>query len=198
MLILPGAPAHSDFRLEKLLETLRRIAPVSAVYAEYVHFVDVDAATFNIDPDCLRTAITQTIEQNTLRPAAIIAVDLFGQPADYRAINAIAAEHGLFVLADAAQSFGARYENRAVGTLAPASATSFYPAKPLGCYGDGGAVFTDDDDLAAACISIRAHGEGKNRYDIVVSAEVTETLPDVAAGNDGKLETNAVNAEPAS
>ena len=130
-------------------------------------FVDVDGSTFNLDPDCLRAAIAGAREQGRLRPAAIIAVDLFGQPADYRAINAIAAEHGLFVLADAAQSFGAHYENRAVGTLAPATATSFYPAKPLGCYGDGGAVFTDDDDLAAACISIRAHGEGKNRYDIV-------------------------------
>jgi len=130
-------------------------------------FVDVDGSTFNLDPECLRTAITHAREQGRLHPAAIIAVDLFGQPADYRAINAIAAENGLFVLADAAQSFGARYENHAVGTLAPATATSFYPAKPLGCYGDGGAVFTDDDDLAAACISIRAHGEGKNRYDIV-------------------------------
>ena len=96
-------------------------------------FVDVDGSTFNLDPDCLRAAIAGAREQGRLRPAAIIAVDLFGQPADYRAINAIAAEYGLFVLADAAQSFCARYENRAVGTLAPATATSFYPAKPLGC-----------------------------------------------------------------
>jgi len=97
----------------------------------------------------------------------VIAVDLFGQPADYRAINAIAAEHNLFVLGDAAQSFGASYENRAVGNLATATATSFYPAKPLGCYGDGGAIFTDDDDLAAICISIRNHGQSADKYDIV-------------------------------
>ena len=130
-------------------------------------FVDVDAATFNLDPERLREAIVQTINNGRLRPAAIIAVDLFGQPADYRAINELASENGLFVLADAAQSFGATYENRAVGTLADATATSFYPAKPLGCYGDGGAIFTDDDDLAAICISLRAHGQGDGRYDIV-------------------------------
>jgi UDP-2-acetamido-2-deoxy-ribo-hexuluronate aminotransferase len=130
-------------------------------------FVDVDAATFNLDPECLGAAIIQAVNDGQLRPAAVIPVDLFGQPANYQAINKLASEHGLFVLADAAQSFGARYENRAVGTLADATATSFYPAKPLGCYGDGGAIFTDDDDLAATCISLRAHGQGEGRYDIV-------------------------------
>jgi len=130
-------------------------------------FIDVDAATFNLDPAGLREAIVQTANNSKLRPAAIIAVDLFGQPADYRAINDLASEHGLFVLADAAQSFGASYDNRAVGTLADATATSFYPAKPLGCYGDGGAIFTDDDDLAATCFSLRNHGQGEGRYDII-------------------------------
>ena len=130
-------------------------------------FVDVDAATFNLDPACLRQAIAETADQGELRPAAVIAVDLFGQPADYPSINSLARENGMFVLADAAQSFGANHENRAVGALAEVTATSFYPAKPLGCYGDGGAIFTDDDELAAACVSIRAHGEGENRYDIV-------------------------------
>ena len=130
-------------------------------------FVDVDAATFNLDTVCLREAIAQTANRGESRPAAIIAVDLFGQPADYRAINELASENDLFVLADAAQSFGASYENRAVGALADATATSFYPAKPLGCYGDGGAIFTDDDDLAATCVSLRAHGQGDGRYDIV-------------------------------
>jgi dTDP-4-amino-4,6-dideoxygalactose transaminase len=130
-------------------------------------FVDVDGSTFNLEPDCLRAAIAQTIDHGALHPAAIIAVDLFGQPADYAAINDLAAKHGLFVLADAAQSFGADYQNCTVGTLAPATATSFYPAKPLGCYGDGGAIFTDDDELAAICISLRNHGQSADRYDIV-------------------------------
>jgi dTDP-4-amino-4,6-dideoxygalactose transaminase len=129
--------------------------------------VDVDETTFNLDADCLRAAIAQTVSDGVLHPAGVIAVDLFGQPADYRAINAIAAEHKLFVLGDAAQSFGASYENRAVGNLATATATSFYPAKPLGCYGDGGAIFTDDDDVAATCISIRNHGQSADKYDIV-------------------------------
>ena len=130
-------------------------------------FVEVDAATFNLDPKHLRTEIIRITENGELRPAAIIAVDLFGQPADYRAINDLAMEYDLFVLADAAQSFGARYHNRSVGGLAAATATSFYPAKPLGCYGDGGAIFTNDDELAATCVSLRAHGHGKSRYDIV-------------------------------
>ena len=130
-------------------------------------FVDVDDDTFNIDPEALRAAIGRTAETGLARPAVIIAVDLFGQPAAYQSVNAIAIEHGLFVLDDAAQSFGGSYNNRSVGCLADATATSFFPAKPLGCYGDGGAIFTDDDDLAAVCISLRAHGKGEDRYDIV-------------------------------
>ncbi len=92
---------------------------------------------------------------------------MFGQPADHRAIAAIAEAEGLFVLDDAAQSFGATYQNRSIGTLALATATSFFPAKPLGCYGDGGAVFTDDDELAAVMRSVRVHGEGRHRYESV-------------------------------
>ena len=130
-------------------------------------FVEVDAATFNLEPNHLREAIARTAKMGQLRPAAIIAVDLFGQPADYQAINDLASEQGLFVLADGAQSFGASYHNRKVGGLAEVTATSFYPAKPLGCYGDGGAIFTDDDELAAACVSLRDHGQGEGRYDIV-------------------------------
>ncbi len=130
-------------------------------------FVEVDAATFNLEPNHLREAIAHTAKMGQLRPAAIIAVDLFGQPADYQAINDLASEQGLFVLADGAQSFGASYHNRKVGGLAEVTATSFYPAKPLGCYGDGGAIFTDDDELAAACVSLRDHGQGEGRYDIV-------------------------------
>jgi dTDP-4-amino-4,6-dideoxygalactose transaminase len=97
----------------------------------------------------------------------VIPVDLFGQPADYDAIFEIARAENLFVLGDAAQSFGARLRNRAVGTLAHATTTSFFPAKPLGVYGDGGAVFTDDDELAEVVRSIRNHGEGREKYDCV-------------------------------
>ena len=100
-----------------------------------------------------------------LTPRAIIPVDLFGLPADHDAIAAIAAAHGLLVLDDAAQSFGATYKGRRLGTLAHATATSFFPAKPLGCYGDGGAIFTDDDDLAVRLKSLRVHGEGPDKYD---------------------------------
>jgi UDP-2-acetamido-2-deoxy-ribo-hexuluronate aminotransferase len=130
-------------------------------------FIEVDAATFNLNPDHLRAVIGQTTKEGRLRPAAIIAVDLFGQTADYQAINDLAAKYDLFVLADGAQSFGASYHGRNVGSLADATATSFYPAKPLGCYGDGGAIFTDDDELAATCVSLRDHGKGDGRYDIV-------------------------------
>ena len=98
-----------------------------------------------------------------LKPRAIIPVDLFGLPADHDAIAAIAATHGLLVLDDAAQAFGATYRGKKLGTLSTATATSFFPAKPLGCYGDGGAVFTDDDALAARIKSIRLHGEGVDR-----------------------------------
>ncbi|MCZ7658461.1 MAG: DegT/DnrJ/EryC1/StrS family aminotransferase [Xanthobacteraceae bacterium] len=127
-------------------------------------FVDVDERSFNIDPESLERAIAAA---GDLRPRAVMPVDLFGLPADYDAIGAIAARHGLTVIADAAQSFGATFRDRKVGTLAPVTTTSFFPAKPLGCYGDGGAVFTDDDTLAAALRSLRNHGEGSHRYDNV-------------------------------
>jgi dTDP-4-amino-4,6-dideoxygalactose transaminase len=102
-----------------------------------------------------------------LKPRAIIPVDLFGLPADHDAINAVAAAHGLLVLDDAAQAFGAGYRGRKLGTLTTATTTSFFPAKPLGCYGDGGAVFTDDDALAARVKSLRLHGEGVDRSEAV-------------------------------
>ena len=109
---------------------------------------DVEAETFNLDPASCERAVA-TAKRLGLKPRAIIPVDLFGLPADHDAIAAVAAAHGLLVLDDAAQAFGATYRGRKLGALAPATATSFFPAKPLGCYGDGGAVFTDDDDLAA-------------------------------------------------
>jgi dTDP-4-amino-4,6-dideoxygalactose transaminase len=129
-------------------------------------FVDVHEDTFNLDVNSLAEAFGEAGKAG-LKPRAVIPVDLFGQPADYRAILAFAAEHGLFVLSDAAQSFGARLDNRRVGTYGLATATSFFPAKPLGCYGDGGAVFTDDDELAAVIRSLRVHGQGSNKYDNV-------------------------------
>jgi dTDP-4-amino-4,6-dideoxygalactose transaminase len=129
-------------------------------------FADVQDVNFNIDPRSVKEALA-TARRLGLKPKAVIPVDLFGQPADYDAIGEIAHAENLFTLGDAAQSFGALCRNRAVGTLAQATGTSFFPAKPLGVYGDGGAVFTDDDELAAVMRSIRAHGEGSERYDCV-------------------------------
>jgi UDP-2-acetamido-2-deoxy-ribo-hexuluronate aminotransferase len=133
-------------------------------------FVDIDPKTFNIDPEALAEAmanLSQNPKTAHLRPKGIIPVDLFGQPADYDRINALAAKHGLFVLEDAAQSFGATYKGKRAGSLADVAATSFFPAKPLGCYGDGGAIFADDDELAAKLRSIRLHGQGAHKYDNV-------------------------------
>jgi dTDP-4-amino-4,6-dideoxygalactose transaminase len=129
-------------------------------------FADIDAATFNIAPDSAARAAAAA-RQAGLNPRMIVPVDLFGLPADFAAINALAAAEKLFVLDDAAQAFGAMVGNRRLGTLADAAATSFFPAKPLGCYGDGGAVFTDDDDMRDILLSLRAHGEGADRYDNV-------------------------------
>ena len=129
-------------------------------------FVDVEEASFNISPGSLERALA-TARQRGLRPKAVIPVDLFGQSADYDAIAPIAAAAGLLVIADAAQSFGATYKGRPVGTLAPLTTTSFFPAKPLGCYGDGGAIFTDDDELARLLRSLRVHGQGADKYDNV-------------------------------
>jgi dTDP-4-amino-4,6-dideoxygalactose transaminase len=129
-------------------------------------FVDVIENTFNLDPARLETAIAFGKRQG-LRPRAVIPVDLFGQPADYTALAPITAQHDMFVLCDAAQSFGASLGGRRVGSFGHATATSFFPAKPLGCYGDGGAVLTDDDDLAVVLRSLRAHGQGTNKYNNV-------------------------------
>ena len=130
-------------------------------------FVDIDPRTFNIDPEALDAAIDRTLSEGALRPRGVITVDLFGLPADFDAIAPIAAKHDLFVLEDAAQSFGATYKERKVGTLGHVASTSFFPAKPLGCYGDGGAVFTDDSDLAAKLRSVRVHGQGSDKYNNV-------------------------------
>jgi dTDP-4-amino-4,6-dideoxygalactose transaminase len=129
-------------------------------------FADVEETTFNLDAASLDRAAAAAARLG-LKPKAIIPVDLFGLPVKFEAIAAVAADHGLFVLDDAAQAFGASSQGRRLGTLAAATATSFFPAKPLGCYGDGGAVLTDDAELAAVIKSLRVHGQGRDRYDNV-------------------------------
>lgn len=130
-------------------------------------FVDVDARTYNLDPAKLEAAIQQVRQENKLVPRGVIGVDIFGQIADYEAISAIAEHYDLWVMEDAAQSFGARRHDRRAGAFGLVSATSFFPAKPLGCYGDGGMLFTDDDELAVLCRSIAVHGKGVDKYDNV-------------------------------
>jgi dTDP-4-amino-4,6-dideoxygalactose transaminase len=129
-------------------------------------FIDIDPKTYNIDPAKIIDGIDKAKKMG-LNPKAIIPVDLFGLPADYDAIGKIAGEHGLKVIEDACQGFGGEYKGRKLGGFGEFSATSFFPAKPLGCYGDGGAVFTDDDSLADIARSIRVHGSGSNKYDNV-------------------------------
>jgi dTDP-4-amino-4,6-dideoxygalactose transaminase len=146
--------------------TFTATAEVVALVGATPVFADVEEASFNLDPASLERACAAAREAG-LRPKAVIPVDLFGQPADYDRIMPVADAEGLFVLDDAAQSFGATYKNRRLGTLAPATATSFFPAKPLGCYGDGGAVLTDDEELAQVLRSLRVHGEGHGKYDCV-------------------------------
>jgi dTDP-4-amino-4,6-dideoxygalactose transaminase len=144
--------------------TFTATAEVVALVGATPVFADVEETTFNLDPDSLRRACVAARKLG-LRAKAVIPVDLFGQPADYDRITPIAEAEGLFVLDDAAQAFGATYKNRRLGALAPATATSFFPAKPLGCYGDGGAVLTDDEELAQVMRSLRVHGEGRDKYD---------------------------------
>ena len=127
-------------------------------------FVDVYESTFNIDCEKLETEINKVINDGKLKPKVIIPVDLFGLPARYRLIDKIAKKYNLKVIEDAAQSFGGSIRDKKVGTFGDIAATSFYPAKPLGCYGDGGAIFTNDDDLAEECKAIRIHGTKKDKY----------------------------------
>lgn len=129
-------------------------------------FVDVRADTFNMDVSSLKNAIA-IARAKGLKPKAVIPVDLFGLPADHDAIFETARAEALFVIDDAAQGFGGLYKGRKIGTLGDATATSFFPAKPLGCYGDGGAILTDDDDLVTLLKSVRVHGGGLDKYDNV-------------------------------
>ena len=127
---------------------------------------DVSPETFNLDPASCERGVA-TAKRLGLKPRAIIPVDLFGLPADHEAIAAIAKTYDLKILDDAAQGFGAAYRGNKLGTFGTATATSFFPAKPLGCYGDGGAVFTDDDAMRELLLSLRVHGHGSDRYDNV-------------------------------
>src|SRR5450755_1343945 len=139
-------------------------AEVVALVGATPIFVDVEAESFNIDAKGL-TAALATAKRLGLRPKAVIPVDLFGLAADHAAVAAAAEAEGLFILDDAAQAFGATFNIRRLGSCGHATATSFFPAKPLGCYGDGGAVMTDDDEMADVLRSLRMHGQGSDRYD---------------------------------
>ena len=157
--------------------TFAATAEVVALLGATPVFVDVHRETFNLDVESLRDAVERTERESALRLACVVPVDLYGLPADHGAIAKVAAASGLWVLADAAQSLGARHGDRRTGSLGDVAATSFFPAKPLGCYGDGGAVFTDDDETAAVLRSIRVHGQGSTRYE------------NVRVGVNGRLDT---------
>ena len=139
-------------------------------------FLDVRDDTFNLDTEQLEEAYALARREG-LSPKGVISVDLFGQPADYEAIEAFCTEAGLWLMSDAAQSFGARHGDRKVGTIGLATATSFFPAKPLGCYGDGGAVLLEDETLAEILRSLRVHGQGRDKYE------------NVRIGMNGRLDT---------
>ncbi|HEX4273373.1 MAG TPA: DegT/DnrJ/EryC1/StrS family aminotransferase [Rhizomicrobium sp.] len=130
-------------------------------------FVDVLPDTFNMDPASLETAIALVKKDGALKAKAVMPVDLFGQPADYDALAPIARREGLKLLCDTAQGFGGLLNGKRAGAIGDAAATSFFPAKPLGCYGDGGACFTNDDDLKDKLLSLRMHGQGNDRYEHV-------------------------------
>ena len=130
-------------------------------------FIDVNEKTFNINPELLEIQIKKTLNEGKLKAKAIIAVDLFGQLGDYEKLEKIAKKYNLFLIEDAAQSFGATYNGKKSCSFGDVAATSFFPAKPLGCYGDGGAIFTNDKKMANLFKSIRMHGQGKDKYDNV-------------------------------
>lgn len=146
--------------------TYTATAEVPLVLGATPVFVDVEEGSFNIDLADLERRIAMVKEQGTLRPRAIVGVDLFGLPADWPAIQAICAREGMFALDDAAQAFGGGLDGRKLGCWADATALSFYPTKTLGCYGDGGALLTNDADRAELYRSLRTHGEGKTRYEV--------------------------------
>ncbi|MGH1371022.1 MAG: DegT/DnrJ/EryC1/StrS family aminotransferase [Cellvibrionaceae bacterium] len=142
-------------------------AEVIALVGATPVFVDICEDTYNIDPQLLRKAVEEVESQGELNPAAVIAVDLFGLPANYQEIQSVADRYGLYLIEDAAQGFGGEIDGQRAGSFGDVATTSFFPAKPLGCYGDGGALFTNDDDLAQVLRSLRVHGKGVDKYDNV-------------------------------
>ncbi len=130
-------------------------------------FCEIDANSYNIDIDSLERQIKRVSEEGRLRPRAIVAVDFLGNPADYDAIRPVAERNDLLLIEDAAQAMGASYHGRKCGSFGDVAATSFFPSKPLGCYGDGGAVFTNNEDIYQLLLSLRVHGKGKTKYDNV-------------------------------
>lgn len=175
---------------------------VSCVGATPV-FADICEATFNMDPASLEAAIRKTLAAGKLKPRAVIPVDLFGQPADFDAIRPIAEKYGLKILEDGAQGFGGDIRGKKACSFGDAGTTSFFPAKPLGCYGDGGAIFTDDDALDALLRSLCVHGKGAEKYENVRigrnsrldTLQAAILLPKLAAFRD--FELDAVNAAAA-
>jgi dTDP-4-amino-4,6-dideoxygalactose transaminase len=147
--------------------TFAASAEVVALVGATPVFVDVLPDTFNMDPKSLAAAIAVVRREGKLRPAVIMPVDLFGQPADYRRLEPIAEREGLKVLCDSAQAFGATLDGKHTVAFGHAAGTSFYPAKPLGCYGDGGCCFTNDEELAVTLRSLRVHGQGTDKYENV-------------------------------
>jgi dTDP-4-amino-4,6-dideoxygalactose transaminase len=147
--------------------TYTATAEVPLVLGATPVFVDVDPVTFNLDLADLERRLALVIKEGRLRPRAVVGVDLFGLPADWQAIEAICAKHGMFALDDAAQGFGAALHGKRLGRWGHAAALSFYPTKTLGCYGDGGALLTDDADRAELYRQLRTHGEGKTRYEVL-------------------------------
>ena len=147
--------------------TFAASAEVVALAGAVPVFVDVLPDTFNMDPASLEAAIALVKKDDALTPKAVMPVDLFGQPADYRSLAPIARREGLKLLCDTAQGFGGVMDGKRTGSIGDAAATSFFPAKPLGCYGDGGACFTNDDDLKDKLLSLRMHGQGSDRYEHV-------------------------------
>lgn len=158
--------------------TFAATAEVVAWMGATVVFVDVLEDTFNMDPSSLEKGIEKA-KALGLRPTGVIPVDLFGQAADYDSITALAEKNGLWVIADAAQSFGGSYKGRKIGTLAETTTTSFFPAKPLGCYGDGGAVFTENKGIFEILQSLRIHGQGENE----------DKYKNIRVGINGRMDT---------
>jgi len=147
--------------------TYTATAEVPLVLGATPVFVDVDPVTFNLDLADLERRLALVLKEGRLKPRAVIGVDLFGLPADWPAIEAICARHGMFALDDAAQAFGAALDGKRLGRWGHAAALSFYPTKTLGCYGDGGALLTDDAERAELYRQLRTHGEGKSRYEVL-------------------------------